>query len=204
MASDILLYQADKVPVGEDQKQHLELTRDLVNRFNHQFAQDEPVLKLPEPLIRKEGARGMSLTDGTNKMSKSDPSDMSRINLLDSPEEITKKIKRCKTDPVRGLTFDDPERPECNNLLTLYMLLSGKTKAEVAVECADMGWGQFKPLLTETTINALRPIQDKYQAVMDDKGYLESILREGKEKAEAIANETLTQVKTAMGYTLPL
>jgi tryptophanyl-tRNA synthetase len=204
MAADILLYQADKVPVGEDQKQHLELTRDIVNRFNHQFAKDSPVLKLPDPLIRKEGARVMSLTDGTRKMSKSDPSELSRINLLDPPDEITKKIKRCKTDPVRGLTFDDSERPECHNLLTLYMLLSGKTKEEVAAECQDMGWGQFKPLLTETTINALKPIQDKYNEVMAEKGYLESVLRDGREKAEAIANETLKQVKSAMGYSLPV
>jgi tryptophanyl-tRNA synthetase len=205
MASDILLYDADKVPVGEDQKQHLELTRDIVNRFNHQFAKpDSPVLKLPEPMIRKEGARVMSLTDGTKKMSKSDPSELSRINLLDSPDQIANKIKRCKTDPVRGLTFDDPERPECNNLLTLYMLLSGKAKQEVAAECQDMGWGQFKPLLTETTINALKPIQEKYQGVMDDKGYLESVLRNGREKAEAIANQTLTRVKTALGYSAPV
>ncbi|MDJ0674913.1 MAG: tryptophan--tRNA ligase [Calothrix sp. MO_167.B42] len=205
MASDILLYQADKVPVGEDQKQHLELTRDIVNRFNHQFAKpDQPVLKLPDPLIRKEGARVMSLTDGTKKMSKSDPSELSRINLLDSADEITKKIKRCKTDPVRGLTFDDAERPECNNLLTLYMLLSGKTKTEVAAECEDMGWGQFKPLLTETTIAALKPIQEKYQQIMADKGYLESVLRDGREKASNIANETLTQVKAAMGYSMPV
>lgn len=205
MAADILLYQADKVPVGEDQKQHLELTRDIANRFNHQFAKpNQPVLKLPDPLIRKEGARVMSLTDGTKKMSKSEPSDLSRINLLDPPDLITKKIKKCKTDLVRGLTFDDPERPECHNLLTLYMLLSGKTKEEVAAECQDMGWGQFKPLLTETTINALKPIQDKYQAVMDDKGYLESVLRSGREKAEAIALSTLTQVKVALGYSLPL
>lgn len=205
MAADILLYQADQVPVGEDQKQHLELTRDIVNRFNHQFAKpDQPVLKLPAPLIRKEGARVMSLTDGTRKMSKSDPSELSRINLLDTPEQITNKIKRCKTDPVRGLTFDDPERPECNNLLTLYTLLAGKTKAEVAAECQDMGWGQFKPLLTETAINALKPIQEKYQAVMDDKGYLESVLRDGKEKAQAIANQTLAQVKAALGYSVPL
>jgi tryptophanyl-tRNA synthetase len=204
MAADILLYKADKVPVGEDQKQHLELTRDIVNRFNHQFAKpDNPVLKLPDPLIRKEGARVMSLVDGTKKMSKSDPSELSRINLLDPPDAIAKKIKKCKTDLVRGLTFDDPERPECNNLLTLYMLLAGKTKEEVAIECQDMGWGQFKPLLTETTINALKPIQEKYQQVMDDKGYLESVLRDGKEKAQAIANQTLTQVKVAMGYSLP-
>ena len=205
MAADILLYQADKVPVGEDQKQHLELTRDIVNRFNHQFGKpDEPILKLPDPLIRKEGARVMSLTDGTKKMSKSDPSELARINLLDPPDEITKKIKKCKTDPVRGLEFDNPERPECNNLLTLYMLLSGKTKQEVATECQDMGWGKFKPLLTETTINVLKPIQDKYQAVMDDKGYLESVLREGREKAETVAQETLGQVKAALGFSKPL
>ncbi|MBD2143679.1 tryptophan--tRNA ligase [Sphaerospermopsis sp. FACHB-1194] len=204
MAADILLYQADKVPVGEDQKQHLELARDIVNRFNHQFAKDKPVLKLPDPLIRKEGARVMSLTDGTKKMSKSDPSELSRINVLDPPDQITNKIKRCKTDPVRGLTFDDPERPECNNLLTLYMLLSGKTKEAVASECADMGWGQFKPLLTETAINALKPIQDKYKEVMAEKGYLESVLRDGREKAEAIANQTLADVKAALGYTARL
>jgi tryptophanyl-tRNA synthetase len=204
MAADILLYQADKVPVGEDQKQHLELTRDIAARFNYQFARDNPVLKLPEPLIRAEGARVMSLTDGTKKMSKSDPSELSRINLLDTPDQIQQKIKRCKTDPIRGLVFDDPERPECNNLLTLYMLLSGKTKQEVAAECQDMGWGQFKPLLTETAIAALKPIQDKYNEVMADKGYLESVLRDGKQKAAAIANDTLSKVKTALGFSVPL
>lgn len=205
MAADILLYDADKVPVGEDQKQHLELTRDLVIRVNHLFGKPEsPVLKMPEPLIRKEGARIMSLTDGTRKMSKSDPSEMSRINLLDSPEEITKKIKRCKTDTVMGLTFDDPERPEARNLLTLYLLLSGKNKEEVMIECQEMGWGKFKPLLTEVTINALKPIQDHYQEIMKDRGYLESVLRQGKERAETIANQTLDRVKSAFGYSLPL
>ena len=202
MAADILLYQADKVPVGEDQKQHLELTRDIAARFNYQFCREKPVLKLPEPLIRSEGARVMSLTDGTRKMSKSDPSELSRINLLDTPEQIKQKIKRCKTDAIRGMAFDDPARPECNNLLTLYMLLAGKTKQEVAAECQDMGWGQFKPLLTETAIAALKPIQEKYQAVMDDKGYLESVLRDGQEKAQAIANDTLSKVKAALGYSL--
>jgi tryptophanyl-tRNA synthetase len=204
MAADILLYQADKVPVGEDQKQHLELTRDLAARFNHQFARKQPVFKLPEPLIRAEGARVMSLTEGTKKMSKSDPAEASRINLLDSPDAIAKKIKRCKTDFVEGLEFDNPERPECHNLLTLYMLLSGKTKLEVATECQNLRWGQFKPLLTETTITALKPIQEKYQAVMDDRGYLESVLRQGREKAEAIANSTLSQAKAALGYSMPL
>ncbi|MEI1373921.1 tryptophan--tRNA ligase [Nostoc sp. UHCC 0926] len=205
MAADILLYQADKVPVGEDQKQHLELTRDIAARLNHQFGKpDQPVLKLPDPLIRKEGARVMSLADGTRKMSKSDPSELSRISLLDPPEQIQYKIKRCKTDPIRGLTFDDPARPECNNLLTLYTLLSGKRKEDVAVECEDMGWGQFKPLLTDTIIESLKPIQEKYQSITADKGYLESVLRDGGEKARAIANQTLSQVKTALGYSLPL
>ncbi|MBC1218843.1 tryptophan--tRNA ligase [Nostoc sp. UCD121] len=205
MAADILLYQADKVPVGEDQKQHLELTRDIAARLNHQFGKpDQPVLKLPDPLIRKEGARVMSLADGTRKMSKSDPSELSRISLLDSPEQIQYKIKRCKTDPIRGLTFDDPARPECNNLLTLYTLLSGKRKEDVAVECQDMGWGQFKPLLTDTIIESLKPIQEKYNSVTTDKSYLESVLRDGGEKARAIANQTLSQVKAALGYSLPL
>lgn len=204
MASDILLYQADKVPVGEDQKQHLELTRDIAARFNYQFARENPVLKLPDPLIRKEGARVMSLTDGTRKMSKSDPSDASRINLLDTPEQIQQKIKRCKTDPIKGLRFDDPERPECHNLLTLYMLLSGKSKQDVAAECQDMGWGQFKPLLAETAIAHLKPIQDKYHEIMNDKGYLESVLRSGREKAEAIAISTLNKVKSSLGYSMPV
>ena len=201
MAADILLYDADKVPVGEDQKQHIELTRDIVIRFNDKFAgKDRPVLKMPQPLISQQGARVMSLTDGTKKMSKSDPTDMSRINLLDSPDVIKKKLKKCKTDPIKGLIFDDPERPECNNLLTLYTLLSNQTKEAVAAECQDMGWGQFKPLLIETTIEALKPIQEKYHAIMDEPGYLDGILREGREKAEVVANQTLSRVKEALGY----
>jgi tryptophanyl-tRNA synthetase len=201
MAADILLYNADKVPVGEDQKQHLELTRDIVIRINDKFgSKEKPVLKLPEPLIRKEGARVMSLTDGTKKMSKSDESELSRINLLDPPDIIQKKIKKCKTDPIKGLVFDDPDRPECNNLLTLYSILSGKAKSEVALEAQEMGWGQFKPLLTETVIESLKPIQDKYQSIMDDKNYLKSILKDGQHKAETVANETLIRVKNALGY----
>ncbi|HEY9658560.1 MAG TPA: tryptophan--tRNA ligase, partial [Allocoleopsis sp.] len=198
------LYEPDIVPVGEDQKQHLELTRDIAARLNYLYGkEDEPVLKLPEPLIRKEGARIMSLTDGTRKMSKSDPSELSRINLLDPPDQIQYKLKRCKTDSVRGLTFDDPDRPECNNLLTLYMVLSQQTKEAVTAECADMGWGQFKPLLTDTVIAALKPIQDRYHEIMAEPGYLESVLRQGREKAEAIANPTLLKVKQALGYSIP-
>jgi tryptophanyl-tRNA synthetase len=203
MAADILLYDADQVPVGEDQKQHLELTRDIALRVNDKFAQGkEAILKVPEPMIRKEGARVMSLTDGRSKMSKSDPSDLSRINLLDTPEVIQKKIKRCKTDPIKGLEFNNTERPEAHNLLTLYSLLSGQNQENVASECQDMGWGQFKPLLTEVTINTLEPIQEKYRDIIEDKGYLQSVLREGKHQAEAVANQTLTRVKTALGYLL--
>jgi tryptophanyl-tRNA synthetase len=205
MAADILLYQADRVPVGEDQKQHLELTRDIVTRFNHLFATPEqPVFKMPEPLIQAEGARVMSLTDGTKKMSKSDPSDLSRINILDTPELIQQKIKKCKTDPERGLTFDNPDRPECRNLLGLYAIVSGQTQAAVATECGEMGWGQFKPLLTEAMIAHLAPIQVKYQEVMLDRSYLESVLRSGRQKAEAVADETLTAAKQALGFSHPL
>lgn len=204
-AADILLYEPDIVPVGEDQKQHVELTRDIANRLNFQYGSEaKPVIKVPEPMIQPAGARVMSLTDGTKKMSKSDPSEMSRIDLVDPPEVIQRKIKKCKTDPMRGLVFDDPERPECNNLLTLYMLLSGQTKEAVAAECAEMGWGQFKPLLAETAVEALRPIQDKFHALMADRAYLESVLQQGREKAEAIARQTLSKTKAALGYSVPL
>ena len=200
-AADILLYEPDSVPVGEDQKQHLELTRDIAARVNFQFGSEaNPVLKIPEPLIRQAGARVMSLTDGTKKMSKSDPSDQSRIDLTDDPKAITKKIKRAKTDPARGLEFDNPERPECNNLLSLYQLLSNQSKEAVAAECKDMGWGQFKPLLAETTVEALRPIQEKYDELMSDRAYLNQVLADGKTKAQAIAAPTLAKVKTAMGF----
>lgn len=204
MAADILLYDADQVPVGEDQKQHLELTRDIAIRVNDKFgSEDNPVLKVPEPMIKKEGARVMSLTDGTKKMSKSDPSEFSRINLLDSPDEIKKKIKKCKTDAIMGLSFSS-DRPECNNLLGLYGILSGKSREEVSSECADMGWGKFKPLLTDTIIETLQPIQTKYAEIMADKAYLDSVLRDGREKAESVADVTLKRVKDAFGYLPPI
>jgi tryptophanyl-tRNA synthetase len=204
MAADILLYQADLVPVGEDQKQHLELTRDIALRLNFQFgSEDQPILKIPQPLIRATGARVMSLTDGSRKMSKSDPAESSRINLLDPPEAIQKKIKRCKTDPIRGLTFDDPSRPECHNLLTLYSLLSGQSKETVAAECESLGWGQFKPLLTEATIAALEPIQTRYQQIMAEPDYLQTVLKQGQQKAAILANQTLSQVRAALGFAPP-
>ncbi|KAG5034400.1 hypothetical protein JHK87_009310 [Glycine soja] len=187
MASDILLYQSDFVPVGEDQKQHLELTRDLAER-------------VPEPLIPPAGARIMSLTDGLSKMSKSAPSDQSRINILDPKDLIANKIKRCKTDSFPGLEFDNSERPECNNLLSIYQLISGKTKEEVVQECQNMNWGAFKPLLTDALIDHLHPIQVRYEEIMSDSGYLDGVLAQGARNAADIADSTLNNVYQAMGF----
>ena len=205
MAADILLYDADLVPVGEDQKQHLELARDIAQqRINARFgSKDKPVLKVPKPLILKEGARVMSLTDGRSKMSKSDPNEGSRITLLDPPELITKKIKRAKTDPERGLEFGNPDRPETDNLLGLYAILSGKGREQAATECAEMGWGQFKPLLAEATVSALEPIQARYRELMQDPTELDQVLRTGREKAETVANATLERVRDALGFARP-
>ncbi len=202
MAADILLYDADLVPVGEDQKQHLELARDIAQqRINARFGSEErPVLKVPKPLILKEGARVMSLTDGRSKMSKSDPNEGSRITLLDPPELITKKIKRAKTDPERGLEFANPGRPETDNLLGLYAILSGKGREAAAHECADMGWGQFKPLLADAAVAALEPIQARYKELMADRVELDRILAKGRDQAESVANATLERVRDALGF----
>ena len=205
MAADILLYDADLVPVGEDQKQHLELARDIAQqRINSRFGdKDTPVLKVPKPMILKEGARVMSLTDGRSKMSKSDPNDGSRITLLDPPELITKKIKRAKTDPERGLEFGNPDRPETDNLLGLYAILSGKGRKQAATECSEMGWGKFKPLLADATVNALEPIQARYRELMQDPTELDQVLSTGREKAETVANATLERVRDALGFAQP-
>ena len=202
MAADILLYDADLVPVGEDQKQHLELARDIAQqRVNARFGREEsPVLKVPRPLILREGARVMSLTDGRSKMSKSDPNEGSRITLLDPPELITKKIKRAKTDPERGLEFNNPDRPETDNLLGLYAILSGRGRDAVARECVEMGWGQFKPLLAEAAVAALEPIQERYRLLMDDRAQLETVLKQGRERANAVADSTVQRTREAMGF----
>jgi tryptophanyl-tRNA synthetase len=209
MAADILLYDADRVPVGEDQKQHLELARDIAQqRINARFAPRDgqgepiPILNVPEPLILQEGARVMSLTDGRNKMSKSDPNEASRITLLDSPESIAKKIKRAKTDPVMGLEFGNADRPEADNLLGLYALTSGRSRDAVARECAQMGWGSFKPLLTEAVVEALRPIQGRYADLRADSGQLIRVLEAGADQAGAVAQGTLERVRKAMGFLL--
>ncbi|KAK9946617.1 hypothetical protein M0R45_012071 [Rubus argutus] len=209
MASDILLYQSDFVPVGEDQKQHLELTRELAERVNNLFGgrkwkklggRGGALFKVPEPLIPPVGARVMSLTDGLSKMSKSAPSDQSRINLLDPKDVIANKIKRCKTDSFPGMEFDNPERPECNNLLSIYQLISGKTKEEVAQACQDMNWGTFKSLLADALIDHLHPIQVRYEEIISDSAYLDGILVEGATKASDIADTTLNNVYQAMGF----
>ncbi|OMO94137.1 Tryptophan-tRNA ligase [Corchorus capsularis] len=209
MASDILLYQSDFVPVGEDQKQHLELTRELAERVNYLYGgrkwkklggRGGAIFKVPEPLIPPAGARVMSLTDGLSKMSKSAPSDQSRINLLDPKDAIANKIKRCKTDSFPGMEFDNPERPECNNLLSIYQLISSKTKEEVAQECQDMNWGTFKTLLTDALVEHLHPIQVRYEEIISDPAYLDGVLAEGAEKAAAIADATVNNVYQAMGF----
>jgi tryptophanyl-tRNA synthetase len=207
MAADILLYDADLVPVGEDQKQHLELARDIAQqRINARFGRldasgdSDPLLKVPKPLILGHGARVMSLTDGRNKMSKSDPNEASRITLLDPPELVARKIKRAKTDAQMGLEFGNPGRPEADNLLGLYALLSGLGAEKAAEQCGSMGWGQFKPLLAESVIESLRPIQQRYGELRADPSTLEAVLRAGREQAETVAHRTLARVREAMGF----
>lgn len=212
MAADILLYQADLVPVGEDQKQHLELTRDIAERVNGLYGgkpwkkrggRGGRVFRVPEPFIPPAGARVMSLQDGTAKMSKSAENDLSRINLTDSIDAIANKVKRCKTDAFEGLVFDDPQRPECNNLLTLYQLATGKTKADVAAEVQTMRWGDFKPKLADALVEHLRPIQTRYTELMSDTSYVDDVLTDGARVANETANRTLEGCKDAMGFLLP-
>lgn len=209
MAADILLYQADLVPVGEDQRQHLELTRDIAGRVNNAYGGKKwkkrggrggRVFRVPEAYIPPAGARVMSLTDGTSKMSKSDPADGSRINLLDTPDVIANKVKRCKTDAADGLEFGNPDRPESNNLLTIYELSTGKSREDVIAEVGDLRWGEFKPLLAEAIIEHLRPIQEKYHEVRSDDGALELILERGAEDAAEVANQTVDDIRDALGF----
>lgn len=203
MAADILLYDADLVPVGADQKQHLELTREIASRFNRLYGSEgKQLLSIPAPLVVAETAKVMSLTDGTRKMSKSDSNDLSRINMMDSPEVIRKKIKVAKTDSLRGLEFDNPERPDVHNLLTLYCVLSGKSREEVAGECKEMGYGTFKPLLAETIISVLAPIQERYKLLMEEPDRVIEVIRQGRKRATAVADATLARASQAMGLTV--
>jgi len=203
MAADVLLYQAHVVPVGEDQTQHLELARELAKRFNKRYGKKAPILTVPQPLVVTEGARLMSLTDGTKKMSKSEENDNSRINMMDDADTIRRKIKVAKTDLCRGLEFDNPERPEVNNLLGLYQLASGKSREEVARECANLGFGQFKPMLADALIAMLGPIQKRYREILADETALRAVLKRGADKAAVTADETLARASEAMGFLMP-
>jgi tryptophanyl-tRNA synthetase len=196
MACDILLYQTDLVPVGEDQRQHVELTRDLAQRFNSLYEQQ--VFKLPEAQIRKIGARIMSLDEPTKKMSKSDPNPHSRINLLDDPKTIKQKIARATTDSQRLVAFD-PDRPGITNLLTIYQLLTGQSQQEIEDEFAGKGYGDFKAALTERLVATLSPIQQRYHELMNDLPTLEAILKNGADEVHPMAAATLQHMKDVIG-----
>ena len=195
MAADILLYQADRVPVGDDQKQHLELTRDLAERFNRRYGE---YLKLPEPYIPEIGARIMSLDDASKKMSKSNPNPNSYIAMLDEPDVIRKKIRRATTDSDTVIRYDKTEKPEISNLMSIYAHCSGMSLEEIEREYEGKGYGEFKQDTAEVIIKTLEPIQMKYYDLMESKE-LDDILDEGKEKANERASKMLRKMEKAMG-----
>lgn len=196
MAADILVYNADLVPVGEDQKQHLELTRDLAGRFNHRFGE---FFTIPEPYIPEVGARIMSLDDGTKKMSKSDPNPGSRINLLDPPDVIRKKISRATTDSGREVIFDPAGKPEISNLMSIYAECSGMSLQQIADRYEGQMYGGFKKELAEVVVALLEPLQQRYQDIRSS-GMLSDILAQGAENARMNAARTLEGVKERMGF----
>ncbi len=199
MAADILLYQADVVPVGEDQKQHVELTHTIARRFNGIYGD---VFKIPEPFVPKVGARVMSLTNPTAKMSKSENEDTGRILLMDSPETIMRQFKRAITDSdtENCVRYDKENKPGVANLMTIYAACTGKTFDEIEAEFAGLGYGAFKPKVGEAVVETLRPIREEAQRLMKDKGYLESVYRAGAEKASYVAEKTLRKVYKKVGF----
>lgn len=201
-AADVLIYQATHVPVGEDQKQHLELARDIAQKFNNDFcAEDAPVFTLPEPIIPPGAARIMSLRDGSAKMSKSDPSDASRINLTDDRDIMAQKIKKAKTDP-EPLPSEDAglaERAEARNLVGIYAALSGKSVAEVLGEYGGQGFGAFKPALAELLVETLGPIRQRFVSLIDDREALDAILARGAAKARERGTPTLDATYRVLG-----
>lgn len=197
MAADILCFHATHVPVGEDQKQHLELTRDVAGAFNRQY--DTEYFTLPEPLIMGAATRVMSLRDGTKKMSKSDDSDYSRIHLSDSADEITKKIKKAKSDAIDGISYDIDARPEASNLLTLYAALSDITIKHAEAEWNGSQWGPFKKALAELAAEKISPISKELKSLLSDKGELDRIIKEGTERALEISEKTMKEVKKQIG-----
>ncbi|MGB3711039.1 MAG: tryptophan--tRNA ligase [Erythrobacter sp.] len=201
-AADVLLYQATHVPVGEDQKQHLELARDIAQKFNNDFCPDDaPLFTLPEPYIPPAAARIMSLRDGTAKMSKSDPSDMSRISLTDDADTIMKKVKKAKTDP-EPLPSDEKGlegRAEARNLVTIYGALTGQSVEEVLRDHGGQGFGAFKPALGEVLIEALGPINARFAELSQDREALDAILARGAAQARERARDTLDTAYEALG-----
>ncbi|MEA3015292.1 MAG: tryptophanyl-tRNA synthetase [Sphingomonadales bacterium] len=198
-AADVLLYQASHVPVGEDQKQHVELIRDIATKFNTDYGRD--VFAMPEPLIGSAGARIMSLRDGSVKMSKSDPSDMSRVNLTDDADTVAQKIRKAKTDPeplpdsLDGLDG----RPEARNLVTIYAVLADEAPEEILARFAGLGFGAFKPALAELLVETLRPIQARLDELRRDPAELDEILERGAARATAMAKPTLDAAYDAVG-----
>ncbi len=195
MAADILLYQADAVPVGADQKQHVELCRDIAQRFNGVYGD---VFTLPEPLIPKVGARIMSLNNPANKMSKSDPEGC--VNLLDKPEDIRRKFKRAVTDSETSVRYDPEAKPGVSNLLSIYSAASGKSVAEAEAEFSGQGYGVFKNAVGEAVVELFRPIREESERLLSDKAYLEGIYRQGAERARAVAIRTLRKVHRKVGF----
>jgi len=198
MAADILGYHATHVPVGEDQKQHLELARDIAGAFNRAYAQE--FFPLPEPLIMPTAARVMSLRDGTKKMSKSDPSDYSRITLTDDADTIAKKIRKATTDSIEGVTFDVEKRPEIANLLTIYAALSDTNAQKVAEKYATAQTSAFKAALVDLAVEKLSPITARMRELMVDTTTLDAVLKSGAEKARSIAAPVLEQVMQTVGF----
>ena len=201
-AADILVYKATHVPVGDDQKQHLELSRDIAARFNRDFGQGEAIFPLPEPVIQDHGARIMSLKDGTAKMSKSDPSDNSRINLDDDADTIARKIKKAKTDPepLPETEAELNDRPEARNLVGIYAALTGTTAQDVLNEFAGQGFGAFKPKLAEAAVEFIAPISGEYARLIADRAEIDRILADGADKANAAAEPVIKEARRLVGY----
>lgn len=199
-AADILLYDADEVPVGEDQKQHVELARDIAQRFNNQFGE---TFKLPEPVIPKIGARIMGLDEPTQKMSKSEVGSGHAIRLTDEDDVIVKTVKRAVTDSGREITFsDDPERAGVNNLLTIYQVLTDKTAAEVEADFEDArGYGDLKSRVADTVVDVLAPIRTRYQELLEDEAELDRLLADGASRAAAVSGPKIELVRRRVGFT---
>lgn len=198
MAADILCYNADFVPVGEDQKQHVELVRDIAGIINRKFKSE--IFKLPQPIIQGSGTRIMSLNDGRKKMSKSNPSDLSKINLIDSVDLISFKIKRAKTDSISEIYYDPIQRPEISNLINIYSAVTDETIEQIVKSYEGQGFLHFKNDLVEVITSVVNPIRDKYDLLLNNHDCLVKILKDGAIKAEQIAHLTLLNLKDNFGY----